>query len=84
MSRGNETMVARSLSADRCTSMIVSVQWQGAPPSRYFRFSSRSTLSRPSVPTSSRFMLLFTRGRFFMSLNGSTRSIPVSRLVTTA
>ncbi len=64
--------------------MIVSVQWQGAPPSRYFFFSSAVILSRPSVPTSSRFMPVPPAGRFFMSLNGSIRSIPDSRSVTTA
>lgn len=64
--------------------MIVSVQWQGCPPSRYFRFSSLVILSRPSVPTSNRFMPRPPAGRFFMSLNGSMRSIPLSRFVTTA
>ncbi|CAM5635115.1 hypothetical protein SMICM304S_04100 [Streptomyces microflavus] len=36
--------------------MIVSVQWQGAPPSLYFCFSALVMVSRPSVPTSSRFV----------------------------
>ncbi|MDF9804214.1 hypothetical protein M2436_002761 [Streptomyces sp. HB372] len=64
--------------------MIVSVQWQGAPPSRYFFFSALVIVSRPSVPTSSRFVPWPPWGRFFMSLNGSTRPIPPSRLLTTA
>lgn len=64
--------------------MTVSVQWQGAPPSRYFLFSSAVIRSRASVPTSSRFVPVPAGGRFFMSLNGSIRSIPVSRPVTIA
>ncbi|MGC0347715.1 hypothetical protein RKD34_003295 [Streptomyces sp. SAI-218] len=83
-SRGRLTTLARSRSSEMCTIMIVSVQWQGAPPSRYFCRSSSVILSRPSVPTSSTFMPCPARGRFFMSLNGSTRLMSASRLVITA
>lgn len=44
----------------------------------------RETFSRPSVPTSRKLRPCPACGRFFMSLNGSTRSIPVSRPVITA
>ena len=55
-SRGRLTTLARSRSSEMCTIMIVSVQWQGAPPRRYWRRSAGVILSRPSVPTSRMFV----------------------------
>ncbi len=83
-SRGRLTTLARSRSAEMCTIMTVSVQWQGAPPSRYVRRSSSVMLSRPSVPTIRTFMPPPALGRFFMSLNASTREMSSSRPVSTA